>query len=311
MKYLAILFLYLLYGAAIVAQPYEEFTLDSEVKTFLDKNFSDLKSWDLGVKLRNSDNQLYLDSIEYSPWHVADFNDDGLLDLFVQMYKRKENRTLLIMALEEVGTYNVLEVEPVKKVGDLHIPFVEETQEGPLIIYKQYATEQTSRTKDGVEIKYPKNFNTYYSLGFLKKDTLIYRFDRLMEYASKPNLSGFKYVQMRSYCQFGGCPDYILKVDSVGNMILQNIKNTALDPGYYKAVCDPDLFRNLQLRVKYLQLPKTEMKFGDNTADKVITMIIAFSDGRTYKVLDYSTEGTLGLKGLYDYMEEIRTTTLW
>ncbi|MBK9270237.1 MAG: hypothetical protein IPM48_01450 [Saprospiraceae bacterium] len=293
------------------AQPYEEFTLESEVKSFIDKSFPEMKGWNLGVKVKNSDNQLYLDSIEYSPWHVADFNDDGLFDLFVQMYRRKENKAFLVMAQEEPDVYQILDVAPAKTTGDLAVPFIEDSQDGPLIIYKQYATEQITRTKDGIETKVPKNFNTYYSLGFLRKDTLIYRFDRLIEYASKPNLSGFKYVQIHSYCQFGGCPDYILKVDSVGNMILQNIKNTALDPGFYKAMCDPDLFRNLQLRIKYLQLPKLEMKFGDNTADKAITLIIALSDGRTFKVLDYTTQGTLGLKGLYDFMETIRKNTLW
>lgn len=298
-------------AGGLLSQPYEEFTLDSEVKTFLHKTFPELKSYDLGVKVRNSDNQLYLDSIEYSPWFVGDFNDDGLMDLFAQMYRRKQNRAVLVMAKEDPGVYDLHEVEPVRKTGDLGVPFIEETEEGPLIIYKQYATEQTVRVKDGVEIRYPKNFNTYYSLGFLRKDTLIYRFDRLIEYASRPNNSGLRYVQIHSYCQFGGCPDYILKIDSAGNMILQNIKNTALDPGFYKAPCDPDQFRNLQLRLKYLHLPKQEMKFGDKTADKVIALIIAFADGKTFKVLDYTQNGTLGLTGLYDFLEEIRKSTLW
>lgn len=298
-------------GSALHAQEYENFTTEDEVNAFISKNFPDLKSYKLGVKVRNDDNQLYLDSIEYSPWYVGDFNDDGLLDLFAQLYRRKENKAVLIMAQEDPGVFKVLPVEPASPVGDLGVPFVEDSKYGPMIIYRQYATEQKTKIKDGEEIKFPKHFNTYYSLGFLRKDTLIYRFDRLCEWNENPKTTGIRYVQIHSYCQFGGCADYILKIDSVGNMILQNIKNTALDPGVYKASCDPDLFRNLQLRIKYLNMPKLEMRFGEKTEDKVIALMVVFVDGTTYKVLDYTQAGSHGLSSLYDHLEDIRKNSLW
>jgi len=293
------------------AQEFEDFTLEKEVKIFLEKNFSDLKSFNLGVKVKNEDQQLYLDSIEYSPWFVADFNDDGLLDLFVQGYKRKTNESYLIIAKEDAGVYELVSVSPTKVNGDLNIPFIEETKDGPLIVYKQYASEQTVTMKNGNEVRFPKNFNSYYSLGFLRKDTLIYKFDRLVEYTSVPNLSGLRFIQMHSYCQFGGCADFKLKIDSVGGMILQNIKNTELEEGIFKAQCDPDLFRNLLLRLKYLHIPKNEMKFGEPTEDHVNTLMISFDDGRIVKVMDYNRAGTLGIQCIYDYLEEIRKTTLW
>jgi uncharacterized protein YprB with RNaseH-like and TPR domain len=65
------------------------------------------------------------------------------------------------------------------------------------------------------------------------------------------------------------------------------------------------------LRLKYLHIPKNEMKFGEPTEDHVNTLMISFDDGRVVKVMDYNRAGTLGLQCIYDYLEEIRKTTLW
>ena len=73
------------------AQELDEFTLDKEVIVFVKDKFKELKNFNLGVKVLYEDNQLYLDSIEYSPWFVGDFNDDGLSDLFITGHEKKQN----------------------------------------------------------------------------------------------------------------------------------------------------------------------------------------------------------------------------
>ena len=73
----------------ICAQELDEFTLDKEVIIFVKDKFRELKNFNLGVKVEHEDNQLYLDSIEYSPWFVGDFNDDGLSDLFITGHEKK------------------------------------------------------------------------------------------------------------------------------------------------------------------------------------------------------------------------------
>ncbi|MCC6816202.1 MAG: hypothetical protein IT267_07320 [Saprospiraceae bacterium] len=293
------------------SQAFEDFTVDKEVTVFLAKNFSDLKNFELGIKAKNDDNQLYIDSIEYSPWYVGDFNDDGLSDLLVQGFKRKENQAYLIIANEEDNKFQLNEIKPIFIEGDLNFPVVEETKKGPLIVYKQFLTKRTSKMVKGEEIFFPKNYSTWYGMGFLRKDTLQYFIDRLIEYNPKPNLSGLKFIQIHGYCQFGGCPDFKLKIDSAGNMILQNIKNTELEKGIYKAKCDDDKFRILKNIINNLRFTKNDKKYGDSKNDQVFSMYLVKQDGTEFKIVDYSQGGTLGLIQLYDHIEEIRKKTLW
>lgn len=72
-----------------ISQAFDEFTLDKEVSIFLKKTFDELKNFDLGVKCPEEENQWYLDSLEYSPWFVNDFNGDEIPDLFVTGTKKK------------------------------------------------------------------------------------------------------------------------------------------------------------------------------------------------------------------------------
>ncbi|MBK8244043.1 MAG: hypothetical protein IPK88_11515 [Saprospiraceae bacterium] len=295
----------------IYSQDFEDFTIDKEVIIFLKKQFKDLKDFQLGIKVKNDDNQLYLDSIEYSSWFVGDFNDDGLNDLFVTGNQKKENVTYLIIAKEDADVFELVHVQPMIVEGDLNIPIIEETKNGPLIIYKQFATEQKLTTVKGREVKYPKIFSDYYKMGFIRKDTLVYKFNGIIEYNSMPSKIPLRYLQLHSYCQFGGCPDYIIKIDSSGRIIINNIKNTNSEPGIQKSTCELSVFLKLQQLLQYLKLDKLEMKFGDSSADKANALQIARQNSITYKIMDYQQGGTLGLELLYDYLNELQKNAVW
>ena len=296
----------------ICAQELDEFTLDKEVIIFVKDKFRELKNFNLGIKVEHEDNQLYLDSIEYSPWFVGDFNDDGLSDLFITGHEKKQNISYLILA-EEEGKYNYIEVRPFEDKGDLRVPFIEETKKGPLIVIKHYATERRKTIKKGKEVFEPRVFSEYYKLGLVHKDTLFHRFGNLIEYNKVPVTKKMSFVQLHSYCQFGGCPDFKLKVDSIGNMILQNVKNTREEVGYYRSTCDDSYFRELQNLCKYLKLDSKTPSFGSGeNSDQVITCFISWEDGTSYKIMDYQRGGNYTLTAIYELMlGKIKETAIW
>lgn len=294
------------------AQDLDEFTLDKEVIVFVKDQFKELKNFNLGVRVPFEDNQLYLDSLEYSPWFVGDFNDDGLSDLFVTGTEKKQNISFLILAKDD-GKYTYEEVRPYEVKADIVIPFIEETKKGPLIVLKQYATKQTKVIKRGKELLEPRVFSNYYKLGLVQKDTLVHRFGHLIEFNSKPENKKFRFVQLHSSCQFGGCPDYKIKVDSVGNMLLQNIKNTREEPGFLQSVCDDTYYNELKNISRYLRVPSPKHTFGKSeSADQFITCYIVWEDGSSIQITDYEKGGTYGLAALYELvLGKIKDAAIW
>ncbi|MBK9109631.1 MAG: hypothetical protein IPM92_14980 [Saprospiraceae bacterium] len=156
----------------VKAQNFDDFTVDKEVSIFIKDNFATLKNFDLGIKCPHEENQWYLDSLEYSPWYVGDFNKDNISDLFVTGKQRKDQTHYLIFGkdeLDEQEGWEFLQLYPSKKRGDLVIPFIEETRKQLYIIFKQFKTSTTTVVKDGMEVRLPTTYKDYYKMGLMKK----------------------------------------------------------------------------------------------------------------------------------------------
>ncbi|MCC6752866.1 MAG: hypothetical protein IT266_02660 [Saprospiraceae bacterium] len=296
------------------AQSFDDFTLDKEVSVYLKKNFESLKNFQLGIKCPYEENQWYLDSLEYSPWFVGDFNSDGISDLFATGQQKKEQAHYLVMGrdeLEEEGSTQVIRIFPPKERGDLVIPFIEETRQGLFIVLKQFKTTTSTITRDGKEVRLPRTYRDEYKMGLMKKDTLVYHFGHIIEHNQKPDQRAIRFVQMHSFCQFGGCPDFRMKISASGEMILHNLSNTAETAGKYTAVCDPDLLDKLFALANFLKINKSLDKFGEDSADRTVTMIIQYEDDTFKSWYDYEQGATLSLLRFYELMLQAKSAADW
>lgn len=314
MHRLFLLFIGLLPALNSGAQSFDEFSLDKEVLIFVKSTFDDMKNFNLGVKCPEEENQWYLDSLDFSPWHVGDFNQDDIPDLFITGQEKKDQAHYLILGKDELDTetgFSLIPVYPNKIRGNLVVPFIEETRNGPLIVFRHFKTETTTQVKDGIEVRLPKTYNDYYKLGLIKRDTLVFKFDGMLEYNPRPGSKPIRFVQIHSFCQFGGCPDFRMKIDSSGYMLLSNIKNTDEAAGLYSAQCDTGQTKLILELANYLRIQKASQRFGEESADRTMTAIISFQDGSAITWYDYEQGATLGISRLYDLLLQAKKSAIW
>ncbi len=299
---------------SLSSQTFDEFTIDKEVIIFAKKEFKELKNFDLGIKCPEEENQWYLDSLEYSPWYVGDFNGDEILDLFMTGQEKKDQANYIILGkdeLDEESNFKLFPVYAPKNKGNLLIPFIEESRKHLLIIFKHFETNVRTETRNGMDVRVPRTYQDYYKMGLIKKDTLVYKFGGILEYNAKPTTKEIRFIQVHSFCQFGGCPDYRMKIDSARNMILSNIKNTDQDIGKYAAFCDEDMFKQIFELANYIRMNKASQKFGEESADHVFTMIITYQDDSAVTWYDYEQGASLAISQLYELMYRVKTSASW
>lgn len=314
MNWLTSILLFLCLWSTGFSQSFDEFTLDKEVSVFAKNEFKDLKNFELGIDCPEEENQWYLDSLDYSPWYVGDFNGDEIPDLFLTGKENKQQTHYIIMGkdeLDEEASFSLIPVYPPKVRGNLIVPFVEETRKGLLIIFRHFETSVRTETRNGVEVRVPRTYQDYYKLGLIKKDTLVYKFGGILEYNPQPEYRDIRFLQIHSYCQYGACPDFKMKIDSARNMILANIKNTEQDIGKYASFCDEVTFQKIFDLARYLKLPKSSQKFGEESADHVFTMIIMYQDNTSKTWYDYEQGATLAISQLYELMHQVKTNANW
>ncbi len=296
------------------SQSFDEFSVDKEVSIFLKDKFDVLKNFNLGIPCPEEENKWYLDSLDYSPWYVGDFNGDKIPDLFVTGKQKKEQVHYLILGKneeDEASTFSLIQVTPPKIKGNLQIPFIEETKKGNFIIFKQFETNVRTIVRDGQEIRIPKTYKDYYKMGLIKKDSLIYKFGNIVEYNPSPDSRQIEYIQIHVFCQFGGCPDFRMKIDEFGQMLLQNISNTNEEPGMYSSACDPDALDRIFALANYLRIDKSLQKFGEDNADKTITVIIQYKDEKYKSWYDYEQGASLGMIHLYELLLDVKEAASW
>lgn len=293
---------------------FEDFVEDKEVMIFLKENFDGFKNFTLGIKCKEEEHQWYLDSMEFIPWYVGDFNQDEIPDLFITGQQRKEQEHYLILGKEETdqeSPWQIFPVRPPKVRGDFVVPMIEETRKNLYIVLRQFKTKTTTVIRDGLEVRLPRVYNDYYKLGLMKKDTLVYKYGSVIEFNPKPETEIISYVQMHAFCQFGGCPDYKVKISQDGQMILHNIQNTNEDIGLYSGTCEPVLLDQIFELANYIKLKKKLEYFGDSSADKTVTMIISYDEDNYYSWYDYEQGASLGISRLYELVIAAKENAGW
>lgn len=304
----------LVFSSLLSSQAFDEFTIDKEVIIFAKKEFKELKNFDLGIKCPEEENQWYLDSLEYSPWFVGDFNGDEIPDLFMTGQEKKEQANYIILGkddLDEESNFSLIPVYAPKNRGNLLIPFIEDSRKGPMIIFKHFETTVRTETRNGMEVRVPRTYQDYYKMGLIKKDTLVYKFGGILEYNPRPVTKEIRFIQIHSFCQFGGCPDYRMKIDSARNMILSNIKNTDQDIGKYTSFCDENKFKQIFDLANYVRMNKSSQKFGEESADHVFTVIITYQDNTAVSWYDYEQGASLAISQLYELMHQVKSSASW
>lgn len=61
----------------------------------------------------------------------------------------------------------------------------------------------------------------------------------------------------------------------------------------------------------YLKLQKSSQVFGEDSADKTFTMIIAYQDGSAKTWYDYEQGASLSISRLYDLMVKAKESATW
>lgn len=312
---LSIVILFLVSSSPLSSQYYfEDFVEDKEVMIFLKENFDGFKNFSLGIKCKEEEHQWYLDSMEFTPWYVGDFNQDEIPDLFVTGQIRKDQEHYLILGKDELdqeSPWQIFTVRPPKVRGDFVVPMIEETRKILYIILRQFKTKTSTVVRDGMEVRLPRVYNDYYKLGLMKKDTLVFKYGSVVEFNPSPETQMISYIQMHAFCQFGGCPDYKVKISQDGQMILHNIQNTTEDPGLYSGTCEPVLLDQIFELANYIRLKKKLEYFGDSSADKTVTMVISYDEDNYFSWYDYEQGASLSMSRLYELVIAAKDNAGW
>lgn len=257
---------------------------------------------------------------ESDVWKKADFNRDGLTDLFAIIYQQdtvnsrfpqyqvyvvidQKNNKFQLNEIPDYFMFNCYSAKPI------------EINNYPYILYRHYKTDYTIDTLPGIDTTYgapmPRTQPNYFEVG--RTDTLIYKFGGFIELNSTTtNIPAIKSIFYETTPCFGTCPIFSLNIFNDGTAYYIRHENYDEASGNFRGKINQPQLNEITALINYINIPKLKTFYEVNATDmQSCKLKVYFSDGSVKEINDYGLQGTLGLVRLYGLLFALRLNQQW
>jgi len=299
-KYLLVLAIGLLTTFCASANRIDQLSTDRQVAKFIisldstrlkpdrGSSFSIFSTDEIALRLK----PMKIDGVKN--WQKVDFNKDGRTDLLVIAWWSGLNPFIAIDLGNEQYKLIRLNYGP----GELEPAKVLETKAGPLLLFY-------------TEKRFP-GLKPFWGKDSVVRDTLIYKFDRFVNYNPRPKKIKIKSITFKTGGCYGNCPIFTVKVDRSGTANYEsNDYYAKLKGRYHTEITASDL------KMLYAILNYTDFKRVDDhynvpwTDDASCELTVNFSDKSTKNISDYGEKGTYSLMAIYSWFFNLKLDEHW
>ena len=253
-------------------------------------------------------------------WQKADFNKDGLTDLFTIIYQQdtvnshspqykvyvviaQKNNKYQLNEIPEYFMFNCYSAKPIV------------VNNYPCILYRHYKTDYTIDSLPGIDttnrMAMPRIKTNYFEVG--RTDTLIYKFGGFIELSAiNKNIPAIKSVYYETTPCFGFCPIFSLNIFNDGTAYYIRNENLDETSGNFRGKINPIQLNEIIDLLRYIPITNLDNYYSVNATDmQSCKLKVYFVDGSVKEINDYGLQGTLGLVRLYDLFFALRLNQKW
>jgi hypothetical protein len=295
------------------ANKIDSLTTDEDVLTFLgtvDKEFAATtprKAGFLSMDSLVARFKCYLlpDITQLKNWDKVDFDMDGRTDLLTMIHwisiSEYSTDAVVIYVTLDLGNNSFRTIRLSTGIlprCQFAKPIFFHGNAGLLFYHDEYAL-----TKGAVNILDLESFR--------KKDTLIYKDGRFIEFNNRPSPKNVKFIEFRTSQCYGTCPVFGMRINNDRKAVYHAIKYNPTE-GKLKATIEEHEFQEIMRLVGYLKIDELKDEYRvDWTDDQTGFLKIHYEDGSIKQIQDYGLIGSFGLRGLYKLLFDLRENQQW
>ncbi|HLP12713.1 MAG TPA: DUF6438 domain-containing protein, partial [Flavobacteriales bacterium] len=274
----------------------DDLKTDGDVERFvhkIDRDYKEFRVVGLDELYSSPKSKQVTDSLGAKAWQKADFDGNGLTDLFVNGMYAGQNHLLVFVAKDQRFLLYSLRIA---LFGDVTFTSISNTKYGKcdlLVVVQPYYT---------FTVDEPAR---------MRHDTLIYKFGNFIELNRKPEKHKIKRVEFSTSGCFGICPVFEMAFNADRAATYNAINYNEQSGLYYGKIDTLSLatFTHLLNYIDFVHLKDSyEVSWTD---DQSCTLKIIYDDDKVKTIYDYGLIGTRGLKLIYDKFFVMRNTQKW
>jgi hypothetical protein len=237
----------------------------------------------------------------FKSWKIFDFNNDKRPDLFfIGRYKDDDSHWIAAnLYLSENNSYKLMPL--IRESLGWYRPFVfvKQTAKRVLLIIHQYAVSEFEKIDDFLDNEPIDDIKTCKG-----NDTLIYKYNSLLNFTSKPSNITFDSLILKIIYGWSSQRDSFIVYQNGRYKYFRLCGNRVV----YEQQAQKDMynFERLVYLVKEIDSTQTASKFMSGGTDNHAARLKIFFKGTNISFYDYGMQSSFTLKSIYQYFDIIR-----
>jgi hypothetical protein len=288
------LFLAILFCCIISkANKIDNLKTDEDVISFLKPLLQDkFKIDELDISFSTQDNCNLSSYQSLRKWSKADFNNDGLTDLFVNVYQTAARPMILVIIATNTNDYKIINLNQLR--ASCEFGYTEKTGNIPTIILKRRGL--SAQKKDSTITDTLQYLNSIGNFIGIKKIHTAYNIENI-EFST-------------DHC-FGVCPVFSLTIDGKGIASYEAIEYNN-QQGKFKATLNSATKDSLFGMLNDIDFPNLKNNYKVSWSDQQTAILkITYNNGEIKTITDYGMKESFSLAGLYTMLLNLRDTQQW
>ena len=230
-------------------------------------------------------------------WNKADFNNDGLTDLFVTMYEYGTRPLILVILATTTADYKIIKLNSQRQACEFG--YLDKSGKLPLIILNR---------KIFLNPKDKKAAKDTVTADTLQYSTLSNNFIEIKK--SHPAYTIESISLSTSEC-FGTCPVFSMMINNKG-VVDYDAGDNNPQQGKFKTILPNKTKDTIFQYLNDIDFPNLKDNYAVAWTDQPTnTLTILYDNGKSKSIKDYGAKGNFGLMGLYGILFNLRYSEKW
>ncbi|CAN5648581.1 hypothetical protein BH20ACI4_BH20ACI4_30710 [soil metagenome] len=236
------------------------------------------------LEIKNKECKEFSEKVQAKSWSKADFDNNGYTDILITA----DNFGISSIVIIDEGKNNFAVKSLTGILSYCSFPSIENVQTQTTIVYHEFSKFQPTEKR------------------------LIYKYGDFIEINDSSETYKIEKIEYKTTGCYGNCSVFEMIIDSNRQAIYKPFAYNKKKKGTFRGIIKEAQYQELVGLLSYIDFPNLQDEYLSGGTDQQNSYLtVTYNGGKIKQVMDYSLDGTFGLRRLHKILFDLRENQRW